>query len=448
MKQMKRLAAVGLSGVLLSSLVSLHGLPANADDVGQGSIVSANPDDWTPDVLDGKVRQTATVGEITVAVGDFTKVRSRGSDTVLARSLIFAFDSQGQVSTTFVPQVSGKAVFDVIDSGDGSTVFIAGSFKNVNGAKRTGKIARVNVNTGQVVGSFKPPAFSSKITDIQLANNVLYVGGGFKRVGGASRTLLTELNPTTGADTGNLNLNFTGTWNGGTTQVTHMTVAPDGSRMVVIGNFTAVNGQTRNQIAMVDTSQKPAVLSSWSTALYSKKCSNSFNTYILDVDIDPTSTYFAIGTTGAYAGGPAAGTGCDTVARFELNRTGSNQEPTWLNYTGGDTVTQVEATGAAVYAGGHFRWMNNPYAADRRGPAAVGRKGLAALDPRNGMPFSWNPTRKRGWGVWGFRTSADGLWISHDTDILGGESLGRIAFMPLVGGTDLPADVTGSLPVQ
>jgi hypothetical protein len=106
----------------------------------------------------------------------------------------------------------------------------------------------------------------------------------------------------------------------------------------------------------------------------------------------------------------------------------------------------VKATGAAIYVGGHFRWLNNPYAGDAAGRGATARTGLAAVDPRNGLPFSWNPTRARGVGVWEFMTTQAGLWVGHDTNITGGETRKRIALFPSAGGTSLPAENTGALP--
>jgi hypothetical protein len=409
-------------------------------------VVSANPVDWTPQVLDGKVRGVATVGSTTVAVGDFTQVREQGSSATVARNLIFAFDSAGRISSSFVPAVTGTEIFDVIPSGDGHSVYIAGSFTKVNGRASTSRVARVDVNTGAVVSTFRAPTFNNRATALDLVGNKLYVSGAFTRVGGVPRTLLTALDATTGADTGTLNLAFSGTWNGGTLRVDEMTVGANGRSLVVIGNFRSIAGQSRPQIAMINLSGTNAVLDSWSTTRFSTTCHSGFDTYMWGLDASPDGTYFAIGTTGAYSGGPAAGTLCDTVSRWEFGRSGSGQQPTWIDYTGGDTVTDIEVTGAAVYAGGHFRWMNNPYASDRTGPGAVRRFGLAALDPRNGLPFSWNPGRLRGWGVWGFASTAEGLWVGHDTAEVGGETHERLALMPLEAAGALPADNTGSLP--
>lgn len=413
----------------------------------QDRVVSADPVDWTPHVLDGKVRGTATVGSTTVAVGDFTEVREEGSSETLIRNRIFAFDSTGQISSTFVPAVTGKEIYDVIPSGDGESVYIAGQFTKVNGRARTSRVARVDVTTGQVVDAFRAPAFNNRATSLELVGDKLYVSGAFTRVGGVPRTLLTALDATTGADTGSVNLAFSGTWNGGTMRVDEMAVGNSARSLVVIGNFRYVAGQYRPQIAMVDLSGGAAALDSWATTRFGTTCSRSFDTYMWGLDASPDGTYFAIGTTGAYSGGPSAGTLCDSITRWEFGRTGANQQPTWIDYTGGDTVTDVEVTGAAIYAGGHFRWMNNPYAADRTGPGAVRRFGLAALDPRNGLPLSWNPGRLRGWGVWGFASTEQGLWIGHDTAEVGGETHERLALMPLDGTTGaLPADQTGSLP--
>jgi hypothetical protein len=165
------------------------------------------------------------------------------------------------------------------------------------------------------------------------------------------------------------------------------------------------------------------------------------------LDTSPDGRYFVIGTTGSYSGGPFSGKLCDTVARWEFRRHRPKQQPTWIDYTGGDTVTDIEVTGAAIYAGGHFRWFNNPYGRNVEGPGAVRRMGIAALDPRNGLPLSWNPGRARGWGVWGFASNDAGLWVGHDTATVADETRERLALMPLVPDVGVvPRDNTGSIP--
>ncbi len=51
---------------------------------------------------------------------------------------------------------------------------------------------------------------------------------------------------------------------------------------------------------------------------------------------------------------------CDSVSRFETNNLDPTA-PTWINYSGGDSLKSVAVTGAAVYVQGHSRWLNNPY---------------------------------------------------------------------------------------
>lgn len=433
-------AAVAVIGLLGATT------PVIAAPVELPGVVSADPVGWTPDVEDGKVRQTASVGGTTIAVGDFTQVTEKPSGVTFDRRDIVAFGDTGAISTTFTPDFDGTELYDVIPAADGNSVYVAGAFTSVDGLSGTGRVVKLDVDTGAVDTAFVSPGLNSRATELALVGDRLIVGGAFTRVAGQPRTLLVALDPVTGADTGAVDLTFDGTQHGGTTTVTRMAVTPDGGTLVVVGNFATVNGQARPQIAKIDLRGTQAALDSWSTSRYGLTCSGRFHTYVTDVDFSPDGSFFVVVTTGGYAGGPWSGTLCDTIARWEADRGGPGQEPTWIDYTGGDTVTAVAVTGPVVYTGGHFRWVNNPFASDQAGPGAVRRHTMAALDARNGLPLPWDPGRPPGWGVWGFRIAPDGLWIGHDTDQVGGEQHKRLAFLPSSGGTGLPVELTGSIP--
>ncbi len=79
-----------------------------------------------------------------------------------------------------------------------------------------------------------------RVTEIRLVNGRLLVSGTFPKK-------LMALNPSTGADTGYINLPITGTVasNAGSTEVYKFAVNPAGTRLVGLGNFTSVGGQDR-----------------------------------------------------------------------------------------------------------------------------------------------------------------------------------------------------------
>ncbi len=221
-------------------------------------------------------------------------------------------------------------------------------------------------------------------------------------------------------------------------------ISPDGSKLVAIGNFTAVDGASRPQIAVIDLLGTKARLSSWHTARFAATCSLSFDSYMRDIDISPDGGFFVITTTGAYGGTAKL---CDSASRWPLGTQAANLQPEWVAYTGGDTTYAVAVTRSAVYLGGHFRWWNNPFAADRRGQGAVDREGLAALDPANGIPLTWNPGRDKGVGVFDLLVTDTGLWMGNDTDRVGRwEFHGKLAHFPIATGTSIPPGYTGALP--
>jgi len=186
----------------------------------------------------------------------------------------------------------------------------------------------------------------------------------------------------------------------------------------------------------------------WSTTRYDHECLRSTVTEFdaRDVDFSPDGSYFVTVATGGATTQDAL---CDGSARWETNATGPDQQPSWFAITGGDSVYSVATTGAAVYVGGHFkRWNSKVIGRSGAGPGAVPRRGIAALDPANGLPLSWNPSRDRGRAVWDLVATPGGLWVGNDTDQIGHEFHARIAFFPLAGGKPVPQPAPLDLPVD
>ena len=445
--RLRPVAALLSAGCVAAALVGVTST-AHAYDVAQSQIVTANPADWTPDVVSsGGVRYLAQSGSTMVAGGSFTQVRNHGSSTTLTRNNLFSFNATtGVVSTSFAPNVDGM-VHVLVISADGLNVYLGGEFSHVNGVAAVGA-AEVSLATGALVTTFKP-GLDGRVFTMKLAGGKLYIGGGFTHVSGQAIPLLARLNPTTGAPDTAFKASFTGTnnpANPGVPLIIKMDIAPNATRLVAIGNFMQVNGIARPQIAQFDVGGTTPSLVDWETDRFSAPCSSSYQTYMHDIEFSPDGSYFVVATTGGAYTGKVTSIGCDSASRWETNSTGTAVKPTWIDFAGNDTLWSVAITGTAVYTGGHNRWMNNAYGSDSAGPGAVDRPGLSALDPLTGVPFTWNPTRTTGVGVFDLFATSSGLWIGDDTDWVGHEYHYKLAFFPLTGGTTVPAVHAGSLP--
>ncbi|GAA4224924.1 hypothetical protein GCM10022254_05570 [Actinomadura meridiana] len=414
-----------LTATSLAAFAVTAATGAASADIAQSKVVSANPVSNTPNVLDGTVRAIAVVGNLVVVGGNFEQVREAGSGKkTLKRHNLFAYDIRnGKISTAFVPKVDGTV--HALQVGTGAWVYLAGTFKTVNGRK-TGTVAALKTTTNQVHTGFKPNV-NYRVTTMVRRGSHLYIGGSFTKAGGKSRGAVARVDALTGVADNAFNLSVTKP-RSGTLKVYKLAVDPADSRLVINGTFTEVNGKRRPQIAMINLGKKPA-LSTWATESYAAACNlNAFDTYMRGMDFSPDGKYFTVVTTGGPYGPTTL---CDSAARWESSRTGTGQKPTWVNWTGGDTLLSTAVTGAAVYVGGHQRWLDNPYGRDRPGPGAVSRPGIAALNPTTGKALSWNPTRTLGHGVEALVASPKGLLVGSDTDQLGHEYHGRVGMFPL-----------------
>ena len=416
-------------------------LVASAASYGPGSLVSEVPVNGTPHVLDGRVNSIVQVGNTIILGGQFTQTRNNSSETVINRSNLVAFDATTkEISTTFAPNPNGT-VNVVLPTGDGETAFVGGSFTTIGGLTRK-NLVKVRVSDGSVVPEFNAGNVAGQVKDLRLSNGRLWVAGGFTHIANAAQLGLATLNPTTGALNQYMRRVIAGLHDGGFTTVMKIDINAQGTRLVAIGNFDTVDGIKNHQLFVLDLTGAVAAVSPFHTTFYEVACSSSFDTYMRDLDFSPDGSFFVVSTTGAYGG---AGSACDSTARFEIEA-GATARPSWVNNTGGDTTYAVEITDSVVYTGGHARWQNNPFRADRAGQGAVSRPGIAALDPINGLPLSWNPTRDRGVGVFDFLFTEQGLWVGSDTTRIGADYLrSRIALLP-VAGAQFPGVRTPTLP--
>ena len=133
---------------------------------------------------------------------------------------------------------------------------------------------------------------------------------------------------------------------------------PAGTTLVALGNFTAVAGQARvaglprrsHHVAEGDAEPlvRPALR---------RACNDSIPNFSRGVDFSPDGSYFVIVTSGGARRPMGSATRPLDSRPPDISPT---VEPTWINWTGGDSLYSVAVTGVAVYVGGHQRWLDNP----------------------------------------------------------------------------------------
>lgn len=419
----RRLALIAAATLLLVAASA----PALASG-SQPAVVSANPVDWTPNVLDGTVYAVAVVGDQVVVGGDFTRVRPASGGTTLHRAGLFAFQlGTGAISPQFAPQLDGTVYG--LAAGPDRTVYAGGDFTRVDGAAHPG-ITRLDVASGTPTAGFDSTVDGGTVSSVVAHGSAVYLGGDFSGVDGTDRPAVARISGTSGAlDTG-FNARVARP-RSGRLRAIKLALTNDGTTLALAGTFTRVGGQDRTQLALVSAAS--GAVRGWRADAYQQNCDPSYNTYLRGIDFAPNGSYLVVVTTGHESGPHSM---CDAAARFDTAGSG-NHRPVWVNRTGGNSLFSVAATGAAVYVGGHEQWLDNPYGDKSAGPGAVSRPGIGAINPKTGKALSWNPTRERGVGVQDMVTYPAGtgyqagLLVGSDTDQLGHEYHARIGAFPL-----------------
>ena len=238
-------------------------------------------------------------------------------------------------------------------------------------------------------------------------------------------------------------------------KVEAMSLTSNGNELAIAGSFLEVAGASRPRVALVNTSGglgSEATLANWAAPILSNNCSSEHD-YVRSIDFSPDGTFVAVGDTGYESAsyGPSV---CDAAARFPTAAAGTDISPTWIDYTGGDSIYAIQVTGSVVYLGGHNRWMNNECGNNVVcAPNAVLTMGFSAVDANTGLGVPWfHPLTLRGEGVMSLTAFPAGLYTGSDGGLLLGNDVTENAgvyhsfnaLFPLTSTTSSPT--FGSIP--
>lgn len=367
------------------------------------------------------------VSQDTVYVGGQFAQVSDGSGTIITpRQHLFAFDRYTGEIRNWAPAVNGEVWALHLEGDD---LYIGGDFTTVNGESRP-RVAKVSAQTGDLDAGFQPPINYGRVAEIALVNDRLIVGGAFG-------PRLLALDPATGANTGYIGNSITGNIGDEAGQIFNFAVNPQGTRLVAVGNFTQVDGSPRSRVFMLNLGDQASELNDFHYLPFEDRCrSNNWHAYVRDVDFSPSGEWFGVVSAG-YVTAETSQIGthvCDAVARFEVDDPAPTA-PTWINYTGGDTLFSLAITDAAVYLQGHNRWLNNPQGRDSAGPGAVDALGGGVVDPETGQALAWDGPHGSREGGRSIAVVDDGVWLVNDSQKFDWQDRYGIQFLPLPAST-------------
>ncbi|MFE7845374.1 PKD domain-containing protein [Microbacterium sp. NPDC057407] len=242
-----------VTAVVIGGLALGAAAPAAAADPipGVAPIEQRNAATVTADPLptvqidSGIVWAQVIAGRTVFAGGSFSNARPAGASpgqNLMPRSNILAYDIETGVATSFAPTINGT-VKSLAVSPDGKTLYVGGSFNQVNGQTRY-NVAAFDVATGALLNTFRPAIGGSYVNAIVATDTTVYFGGLIGAAGGIARKNLAAANASNGAivswaPTADL-------------QVDTMVLEPGGGKLIVGGRFAVLNGTTQRGLAALD----------------------------------------------------------------------------------------------------------------------------------------------------------------------------------------------------
>ncbi|MEZ5192790.1 MAG: hypothetical protein R2734_09855 [Nocardioides sp.] len=162
-----------------------------------------------------------------------------------------------------------------------------------------------------------------------MAGGQVLIAGAFTVVDGEPREGVASL----AAGTGALTSRLVSTFSGSTTAAVPTSSRSTSPRMAP-GWWRSATSPRSRAAARPGGAARPGERpvrrhTAWATHRFPDVCSKKFNTYLRDVAFSPDGSYFVVVTTGGYHGGDTL---CDSASRWETDRSGERQQPTWIDH--------------------------------------------------------------------------------------------------------------------
>ena len=300
---------------------------------------------WNPNT-NGSVRALAMNASSSIfAGGDF---RSIGG---LTRGNLAAFDAATGQPTAWNP-IANNTVYAL--AAIGSNVYAGGDFTTMGGLPRS-RIAAMDATSGAVAG-WNPNA-NNTVFALVADGSTVYAAGRVTIIGGKVRKRLAALEAATGLATD---------WNPSVNSNIYdkvLALAVDGSTVYAGGVFSAVGGQTRNNLVAVDATT--GLVTAWNPNVNA-----------------PVSALAASGST-VYAGGEFSAAGGQARSHLAALDAATGLATAW-NPGANGIVDALLLHGAVLYTGGDFTTIGG-----------ATRNRLAALDATTGVPSAvWDANAK------------------------------------------------------
>ncbi len=399
---MVRIRAVAAVLAVLAALM----LAAGAEAAAPGSIpVGAS---WQ---TNGRVETVVVSGSTAYLGGEFTSVRPAGDPAgtgEVARNHVAALNLETGALLPWDPNANSTVQAIAVS---GQTVYLGGTFGTVGG-KTHARVAAVDATTGAPIQTFKAKT-NGEVMSIAVGANGLYLGGNFTTADKVARNFLAEVDPSTGA----LVTGFTAT---ASAKVNAVAFTTDGTRLVVAGNFTSLDGSILQRFIGAVSPSTGALLAWANHPSY-------------------TITTLAVDANGVYGAG--TGNGGNIVAFSP-----STGAQLWIGGVDGNdqAITVQDGT---VYVGGHF----NNYCGHVFGTNAcavpTARDHLLALDETTGNILPWHPSANGVLGVFALAGGDGTLTAGGDFTKIGGVTQQGFAEFPEISLPTL-TDSAGGVPTS